>query len=152
MPFLRRSVILLSLLLSFSLVSNAQTAPAEPLLKPQEVTDNYKKYLYKRYAGNEQATQVINLFAKRQTGGALWVGSGVAVIGLVASQTGSKSDGNGGTTTFTVTPLGWGVLLGLFGGVGIGKLARFSNEKLYQAFVEYDKNQAFPVAIQEKLL
>lgn len=152
MPFLRRSVIMLSLLLSFSLAGKAQTAPAGPLLKPKEVTENYKKYLYRRYAGNEQATEVIRLFAKHQTGGALWVGTGAVVTGFIASQTGSKSDGTGGTTTVTVTPLGWGLVLGLFGGVGISKLARFSNEKLYLAFVEYDKNQAFPVAIQEKLL
>ncbi|GGG57398.1 hypothetical protein GCM10011378_36840 [Hymenobacter glacieicola] len=122
------------------------------MLKPG-LTKNqsYKKYLYQRYAGDEQATRVIRLFAHRQIGGKLWLGTGALAIGFVASQTGTKTNSNGGTTTTTVSPLGYGLMLGLFGGVGISKLARYSNEKLYQELSGYDRDHAFSPNVQAKI-
>ncbi|MBD2716275.1 hypothetical protein KBK19_14645 [Microvirga sp. STR05] len=162
MRFLLCSTLTLSLFSGLSLTSLAQTTPpaaapattteATPLLKPG-LTKNqpYKKYLYQRYAGDEQATRVIRLFARRQTGGKLWLGTGAVVIGFVASQTGTKTSSNGGTTTTTVTPLGYGLMLGLFGGVSISKLARYSNEKLYQELSGYDRDHAFSPNVQAKI-
>ncbi|RTQ46856.1 hypothetical protein EJV47_21025 [Hymenobacter gummosus] len=163
-----RRILSASLLLTLSGAAYAQTpdapaatpaaaapaapAPAAALLKPDQVTgEHYKTYLYKRYAADEQATKAIRLFARRQTGGAVWLGTGAGVIGFVASQTGTKTDPSGGTTTVTVTPVGWAVLLGLFGGVGIGKLARFSNEKLYLALAAYEKDHAFPHYVARRI-
>ncbi|NVO86147.1 hypothetical protein [Hymenobacter terrestris] len=162
MLLLLRSTLTLSLLGGLSFTSLAQTMPpaaapaaeavSTPLLKPGLVKDqSYKKYLYQRYVGNEQATRVIRLFARRQTGGKLWLGTGALAIGFVASQTGTKTSSNGGTTTTTVTPLGYGLMLGLFGGVGISKLARYSNEKLYQELSNYDRDHAFSPNVQAKI-
>lgn len=130
----------------------AAEATSTPLLKPGLIKNqSYKKYLYQRYTGDEQATRVIRLFARRQIGGKLWLGTGALVIGLVASQTGTKTSPNGGTTTTTITPLGYGLMLGLFGGVGISKLARYGNEKLYQELSNYDRDRAFSPNVQAKL-
>jgi hypothetical protein len=173
MNLFKRRVLGASLFLALSGAAHAQTptttpeAPATPaatpgptttpatsaaLLKPDQVKgEPYKTYLYKRFAGDEQATKAIRLFARRQTGGAVWLGTGAGFIGFVASQTGTKTDPSGGTTTLTVTPVGWAVLVGLFGGVGIGKLARFSNENLYKALAEYEQQRAFPHYVARRI-
>ncbi|UOQ71504.1 hypothetical protein [Hymenobacter cellulosilyticus] len=160
MSFLRRSALTAALVGSLALGSFAQTTtptasapapPTTPLLGPGQVTtEKYKDYLNKRYADDKEARAVIHLFNRKKTGGIIWLATGVGVIGFVASQTGTKTT-NSGTTTVTVTPLGYGLMLGLFGGVGIGKLARFNSEKLYQTLAEYDKSHSFPGFVMEKL-
>ncbi len=110
-----------------------------PLLAPKQLQEarykegKYRDYLIKRYPNDKEARAVIHLFSRKQRGGFLWLTAGAATIGLITTQTGTKTNDSGVTTTFEVTPLGYGILVGLFGGVGIGKLARFSDEKLYLA-------------------
>lgn len=120
------------------------------LLPPAQVNGNYKDYLKQRYANDRYAQAAIHMFAQRQTGGALWLASGVAAITFVVSKTGTTTD-KSGTTTVTVSPIGYGLLLGLFGGVGIGKLARFGNEKLYKAMGYYDQNSSFPSFVASRI-
>ncbi|PJJ61033.1 hypothetical protein [Hymenobacter chitinivorans] len=163
MSFIRRSTLTAALVSSLALASFAQTTPAptptttpapltSPLLPPLQVTtEKYKDYLTKRYADDKEARAVIHLYSRKKTGGAIWLATGAGVIGLVASQTGTKSNGSGGTSTVTVTPLGYGLLLGIFGGIGIGKLARFGNEKLYRVLADYDQSHAFPGFVMEHL-
>ncbi|TGE28134.1 hypothetical protein [Hymenobacter metallicola] len=162
MSFLRRSLFTAALVSSLTVGSFAQTstpaAPASPaptlptpLLRPAQVTGGqYKDYLTKRYANDKEARAVVHLFGRKKTGGALWLATGAGVIVLVAAQTGSKTTSSG-TTTTTVTPLGYGLLLGLFGSVGIGKLARFNNEKLYQCLEAYEKGHSFPDFVYDYL-
>ncbi|MFD1467554.1 hypothetical protein ACFQ48_04915 [Hymenobacter caeli] len=119
-------------------------------MPPAQVPGNYKTYLYQRYAASKEATATIHLFARKQTGGALWLATGAAAIAFVASQTGTTTNGSG-TTTVNVSLLGYGILLGLFGGVGVGKLARFTNGKLYQALLMYDQQKVLPNYITSRL-
>ena len=145
----------------FSIAAQAQTsAPALPgapvapavaapalagagLLRPTEVPGKYKAYLEQRYAADVGAQELIKRYSHRQTGGALWLAAGVGAISFVASQTGTKTTSSG-TTTVHVSPLGYGILLGLFGGVGVGKLTRFSNEKLFDALLIHDQQAGLP--------
>ena len=117
------------------------TASGTTLLPPTAVAGKYKNYLMLRYASDAGAQTLIQRFSRRQTGGALWLSVGAATIGAIATQTGTTTTSSG-TTTFEVTPLGYGILVGLFGGVGVGKLVRFSNDKLYQALLTYEQGQA----------
>lgn len=135
-----------------SLTLPAATATSDSvLLAPAAYSAGpYKAYLNKRYAQDAEARAVINLFSRKQTGGVLWLTTGTAVIGLIASQTGTKTTASG-TTTHTVTPLGYGLLVGLFGGVGVGKLARFSNDKLYKALSEYDESRSLPAYVTQSI-
>ncbi len=128
----------------------AAPAALPALLRPNEVKEPYKAYLYQRYANSQEARAAIHLFARKQTGGGLWLGTGAVAIGVIASQTGTKTTSSG-TTTVNVTPLGYGVLVGLFGGVGMGKLLRFSNDKLFEALVEYDQRGHLPNHVLERL-
>ncbi len=124
------------------------TLPA--LQRPNEVKESYKAYLYQRYAHDKEAKAAIHLFARKQTGGGLWLGTGAVAIAFVASQTGTKTTSSG-TTTVNVTPLGYGILVGLFGGVGVGKLLRFSNDKLFETLLEYDQRGHLPNHVVNRL-
>ena len=110
----------------------------------------YKTYLNYRYASDKEARAVVHLFARKQTGGGLWLGTGAAFMAFVASQTGTKTTASG-TTKTTVTPLGYGLILGLFGGVGVGKLTRYSNEKLYKVLSAYDQGNGLPEGLMGQL-
>lgn len=145
----------------FSVTAQAQTQlPAQPaapatataptpaltgagLLRPTEVPGKYKDYLAQRYAGDPAAQAIIKHYSHRQTGGALWLATGVGAISYVASQTGTTTTSSG-TTTVNVTPLGYGILVGLFGGVGVGKLVRFSNQRLFEALMAHDQQVGLP--------
>lgn len=127
----------------------APTAPVS-LLTPERAPSDYKRYLNERYANDKEARAAIHLFSRKKTGGGLWLGTGAAFIAFVASQTGSRPS-DGGTLTVTVSPLGYGLLVGLFGGVGVGKLAQFSNQKLYQMLLDYDKEHNFPQYVTSRL-
>lgn len=124
----------------------ATTAPAlagAGLLRPSDVPGKYKAYLAQRYASDTEAQTIIRRYTHRQTGGALWLGAGVGAISYVASQTGTTTNSSG-TMTVNVTPLGYGILVGLFGGVGVGKLVRFSNGKLFEALMAHDQQVGPP--------
>ena len=124
---------------------------AAPLLRASEVSgQTYKTYLSQRYAADKEARAAIHLFARKQTGGLLWLLSGAAAIGFVASQTGTTTNSSG-TTTVNVSPLGYGILVGLFGGVGLGKTLRFSNNKLFDALLAHDQSGGFPGYVSDRL-
>lgn len=162
MSFLLRGFLTATLAGSMAFSSLAQTTPPAapataapatqaPLLRPNQMKgEKYRDYLNKRYADDKEARAVIHLFGRKNTGGVLWLATGAGFIGFVASQTGTKTT-DSGTTTLEVTPLGWGLLLGLFGGVGIGKLARFNSEKLYATLLDYDQSHAFSGPVMGKL-
>lgn len=171
MSFLLRSFFTAALIGSSTLASYAQTeappatateaatvvaAPAL-LLPPAQVQQSqykegkYREYLLKRYPNDKEARAVIHLFSRKQRGGFVWLTAGAATIGLIASQTGTKTHDSGVTTTFEVTPVGYGLLVGLFGGVGVGKLSRFSNDKLYQALASHEQGQSLPGYVLKRL-
>ncbi|WP_375437991.1 hypothetical protein [uncultured Hymenobacter sp.] len=130
---------------------SATPTTSSTLLTPALNTGGkYKDYLYKRYSDDKEARAVIHLFARKQTGGVLWLSTGAAFIGFITTQTGTTTDASG-TTTVEVTPLGYGMLVGLFGGVGAGKLSRFSNSNLYEALATYEQTRSFSGLIKKKL-
>lgn len=160
MTFFTRNTLIIGTVLTVSSAAHSQTAPAgvpaeapvvgvAPVAPPGSLLAPgaaigmpYKKYLYRRYAADEEAKAVIHAYARRQTGGLLWLLGGAATIGLITTQTGPTVSSSG-TRTIVVTPLGYGLLGGLFGGVGGGKLLRFGNGPLYKVLADYDRTHAF---------
>ncbi|MGY2132144.1 hypothetical protein ACW9KT_07940 [Hymenobacter sp. HD11105] len=143
-----------------SVITEAVTvspAALDPLMPPTELKGGsykdgkYREYLLKHYPNDKEARAVIHLFSRKQRGGFVWLTAGAATIGLIATQTGTTTHDSGVAYTFEVTPLGYGLLVGLFGGVGIGKLSRFSNNKLYQTLSAYDQTKTLPVYVQKRL-
>ena len=127
------------------------SAPADALLMmPTQVQGKYKDYLNKRYATDKEARAAVHMFGRKQTGGAVWLIGGGAVLGVLSSQTGTTRDASG-TRTFTITPLGYVVFAGLPAALAISKFARFNNGELYKMLLEYDKTHALPGYVVAKL-
>lgn len=120
------------------------------LLPPSLVKTKYKVYLNQRYAGDKEALAAIHMFGRKQTGGALWLAGGATFLGILTSQTGTRTSGSG-TTTFTVSPLGYVVFTALPAGIALGKFSRFGNGELYKLLLDYDKSHSFPGYVTGKL-
>ena len=116
---------------------------AEVLLSPTLVPGNYKTYLTKRYASDKEARAAVEMFARKRTGGTLWLVGGGAFLGYIASQTGTKTN-QGGTTTVTVSPLGYLIFGGVPLGIAISKFSRFSNESLFKVLKSYESSHQLP--------
>jgi hypothetical protein len=126
-------------------------APADgPLLMPAQVKGKYKDYLNQRYATDKEARAAVHMFNRKQAGGAIWLIGGGAVLGILTSQTGTTQSSTG-TTTFTISPLGYVVFAGLPAAMAISKFARFNNGALYKMLAEYDKSHALPGYVMGKL-
>ena len=130
----------------------ATTPAAEPLLLPAQVKGNYKDYLNQRYTGDKdkEARAAAHMFGRKQTGGALWLIGGGAFVGYAASQAGTTSNSSG-TTTVTISPLGYVVFIGLPAALAISKFTRFSNYELYKVMLDYDKTHTLPGYVMGKL-
>lgn len=130
-------------------------APATPLdaklLPPVLVMGKYKSYLNKRYADDKEARAVIHLYTRKSNSGFFWLLGGGAFVGFILSQTGTTVSSKG-TTTNTVTPLGYAIAGGVPAIIAIVKFSRFGNEELYKTLVEYENTHAMPrkVAAQIK--
>ena len=166
MAFSTRNHISVALLSLCNLAAQGQTTPpvsppattatapvpdaGMSLKAPIEVTGKYREYLTKRYATDKEARAVVHMFGRKQTGGGLWLAGGAGFIAFVTTQTGTTTSSSG-TRTTTVTPLGYVIMTGVFGGIGINKLTRFGNQNLYKALLEYDQVHTFPSRITGKL-
>ncbi|MBF9238475.1 hypothetical protein I2I05_13800 [Hymenobacter sp. BT683] len=139
-----------------STLAATPAAIAEPLLSPELAKKGnyktYKDYLNQRYTTDKEARAAVHMFGRKQTGGAVWLVGGAAVLGYLSSQTGTKTDASTGvTTTFSISPLGYIVFAGLPAALAIGKFSRFNNGELYKMLLEYDKTHALPGYVLGKL-
>ncbi|MCB2379286.1 hypothetical protein LGH70_16940 [Hymenobacter sp. BT635] len=132
--------------------SAAQRAPvASPTDKSKQT---FKQKMLAQYASNDTARAVINLFAKRQGGGAIWIVSAslFTVRGVVAAQGAYSTTVNGVVVEerdANPTPV---ILVGgLFAGYGVSKLARFSNGKLEQTLQAYHQGTPLPKWVRRRL-
>ncbi|MGI4833126.1 MAG: hypothetical protein ACRYFK_06650 [Janthinobacterium lividum] len=127
-------------------------APAAPssLLPPGQMQEKYKAYLYQHYAADRKALAVVRLFARRQTGGAIFLAVGASLLSTLAAVSGTHDSGTG-QVTVQVSPLAYVLYPGPFVGVGIGKLSRFSNRRLYEALDSYDHTGILPNYVQGRL-
>ncbi len=73
------------------------------------------------------------------------------LLSFLISKSGTHTNADGSTSTLTITPIGWGVQLGLFAGVGMRKEIRFSNHQLYEALKAHDERRPFPSYVDNKL-
>lgn len=131
-------------------ITTSIEATTAPLLTPAQVPGKYRDYLNKRYAADKEARAAVHMFGRKQTGGALWLLGGGALVGYAASQAGTTSSGTG-TRTVTITPLGYLIFGGLPAGIAIGKFSRFGKGELYKMLQEYDKTHVLPGYVVTKL-
>lgn len=131
--------------------SASTAAPISPAVTKAVAKLNFKQQLLARYGQRDTARAVINLFARRQGGGAVWlVSTGIAMARIATTPT-SQTTFNGVVTEeeYSAAPA---LLVGtIFGGYGASKLIRFSNSRLEQTLQSYDEGKGLPKWVSRRL-
>ncbi|GAA4371796.1 hypothetical protein GCM10023186_00660 [Hymenobacter koreensis] len=107
-----------------------------------------------RYGQKDTAVAIINLFAKRQGGGAAWlVTSGIATVrGYAASRGANQRSINGVVVDESdANPAPVFIIGGLAAGYGVSKLVRFSNGRLEETLTSYAAGKPLPTWVRRRL-
>ena len=140
--------LLLFLLLAFG---------ARPAQAQQEslASATYKQRLRGQYMQNDTAQAIINLYSKRQLGGASWIAAAVlSGVRLAIGNTGraapppgytyvnNDNSNNGAVAALVALPLV---------AYGVGKLVVYSNSRLDRILADYAAGKPLPHALRRKL-
>lgn len=98
-------------------------------------SETFKQRLRAQYLHNDTAQAIINLYSRRQGGGASWI-TASALTGARAAASGA------GSGTVALVP---------FVAYGASKLVRFSNNNLEQTLTAYAAGQPLPRSTRRKL-
>jgi hypothetical protein len=135
------------LLLSLILGMGTMAAQAQETLASQ----TYKQRLRNQYLQNDTAQAIINLYSRRQAGGAGWiVGAGLAAVRIgTASNTTTT---NGAVRRDNSGDAGMAALFALpFAGYGAGKIVHYSNSKLDHILADYAAGKPLARSLRRKL-
>lgn len=112
----------------------------------------FKQRLRGQYLSNDTAQAIINLYGRRQAGGAGWMAAGLLTAVRIATASSTQATGspyvvqdnssNVGAIFVVTTP----VL-----GYGLAKLLRFSNGRLERLLTAYAAGQPLPRSLRRKL-
>ena len=136
-------LLLLSGLLSLFFGSAMAQAPNSNL-----ESETFKQRLRAQYLHNDTAQAIVNLYSRRQAGGAGWILSSmltavrVAVSGGGSSGYATSGNSGSGAALLVVVP---------FVAYGVSKMVRYSNGKLEQTLTAYAAGQALPRGTRRKL-
>lgn len=111
-----------------------------------------KQQLRQKYLHSDTAQAIINLYGRRQGGGASWITG--AVLAAVRIGIGSTSDNSGSPYAPRQENPGIGPALLVSAPLiayGVSKLVRFSNRNLEQTLARYAAGQPLPPALRRKL-
>jgi hypothetical protein len=133
-------------LLAFTLSSG--TLRAQESLESQ----TFKQRLRGQYLHNDTAQAIINLYGKRQAGGAGWIIASALTALRIATAGGSSTPTNGYVTRDTSNDGAVAALFALpFAAYGTGKILHYSNGKLDAALASYAAGKPLPRALKRKL-
>lgn len=129
----------------FSTPASAQVGNPDP--------QGFKQRLRGAYLSNDTAQAIINLYSRRQAGGASWmVGSALTALRVATAASGPQAVSNGyagqdnssnsGAAFLFVTP---------FLGYGLGKMLHYRNGNLEKALTAYAAGQHLPKSLRRKL-
>ncbi|WP_303312232.1 hypothetical protein [Hymenobacter sp. BT730] len=139
--------LLLSGFMSLFAVSALAQAPVTNL-----ESETFKQRLRSQYLQNDTAQAVINLYSKRQAGGASWiVGSALTALRIVTAS-GRQTDIGGGYVIQEEAPSPAAALVVLpLVAYGIGKMVHYSNSNLEKTVTAYGAGQPLPRNVRRKL-
>lgn len=145
---LARSLISGLLLSLSSLAAHAQ----DDLSQGSLADATFKQKLRSQYLQNDTAQALINLYGRRQGGGASWITSS-ALAALRIATSGGSTVGSGPYAVQQEGPgVGEALLAALpFMGYGVSKLVRFSNSNLEKTLTSYAAGQPLPAAVRRRL-
>lgn len=116
-------------------------------------SETFKQQLRNKYLQSDTAQAIINLYSRRQAGGASWmVGGGLAAARLATSGGRTVSSGPGYTVYQEAPSPGIVLLASLpFVGYGLGKLLHYGNVPLEKQLTAYAAGQPLPRSLRRKL-
>ena len=141
-----RSFLLLGLFLGlFASAASAQVVNPDP--------QGLKQRLRGQYLSNDTAQAIINLYSRRQAGGASWMVAGaLSALRIATAGNNSQTVGNGYVVQDNSSNTGVVFLVATpFLGYGLSKILRFSNGNLEQALTAYTTGQHLPKSLRRKL-
>lgn len=121
-------------------------------LRAQEsaASQTLKQRLRGQYLQNDTAQAIINLYGRRQGGGASWIISAALAGARIA--TAPNSTTVNGNVVREESNAGLAFLFALpFAGYGAGKIAHYSNGKLEHVLAEYAAGKPLPRPLRRKL-
>ncbi|TGE13856.1 hypothetical protein [Hymenobacter elongatus] len=126
-----------------------------PVLAQQESLESQtrKQRLRNQFLTNDTAQAIINLYSRRQAGGAAWIVSSALTAARLATSGGRTVASGPGYTVREEAP-GVGVVLLVsapFAAYGISKVARYSNANLEKVMTAYGAGQPLPRSLRRKL-
>jgi hypothetical protein len=115
--------------------------------------ETFKQHLRAQYLPSDTAQALINLYSRRQAGGASWIfSSALAAARLATSSGGTTTTSNGYVVQDNSSNVGAIFLIATpIMGYGVSKLARFSNKKLETILTAYAAGQGLPRSTRRKL-
>lgn len=122
-------------------------------LRAQEslASQTFKQRLRGQYLQNDTAQAIINLYGKRQAGGAGWI-VGAALAAVRIGTAGSSSSSNGYVTRDTSNDGAVAALFALpFAAYGTGKILHYSNGHLEHLLTDYAAGKPLPRSLKRKL-
>ena len=120
--------------------------------QPSLESETFKQQLRSQYLKNDTAQAIINLYGRRQAGGASWMVSGALAAARLATSGGSTTTVNGMVVDQQSTNIG-AILLATTPvlGYGLSKMLRYSNGHLEQQLTAYGAGQPLPRNLRRKL-
>lgn len=111
----------------------------------------FKQRLRAEYLHNDTAQAIINLYGKRQAGGAGWiVGAALSAVRIATASSPApppgytyvKANSNGAVATLIALPIA---------AYGVGKILVYSNGHLQQILADYGAGKTLPRSLRRKL-
>ena len=139
------------LLLFLCLLGVGGTAHAQVQQESLE-SATHKQRLRSQYLHNDTAQAIINLYGKRQAGGASWIaGAVLAAVRVAVGSTTPQPSSAYVTPDNSASPAAAFLVASPIMAYGVGKLVHYSNGHLEQVLGRYAAGQPLPRALRRKL-
>lgn len=120
--------------------------------QPGLESETFKQQLRGQYLKNDTAQAIINLYSRRQAGGATWIVSGALAAARLAVSGGTTTTVNGVVIDQQSANIGSIMLVTApILGYGLSKMLRYSNTHLEQQLTTYAAGQPLPRNVRRKL-
>lgn len=120
--------------------------------QPSLESETFKQQLRGQYLKNDTAQAIINLYGRRQAGGATWMVSGALAAARLAISGGNTTTVNGVVVEQESANVGAILLVTApVLGYGLNKMLRYSNAHLEQQLTAYAAGQPLPRSLRRKL-
>jgi hypothetical protein len=142
------------LLFSGMLAFTATAALAQNSAPPGSLaSETFKQHLRAQYLANDTAQALINLYSRRQAGGASWiVGSALAAARIATSGNSSTTTGSGYVVEDNSNNAGAAFLVAVpIIAYGVAKLVHYRNSSLEQILTGYAAGQPLTRRLRRKL-